>query len=196
MPSEALFDHPEEARFYDWYLKDPKGKPFITFKFHYRSWENLASLQLIPEGHPQTILLPSPSLLSVIGLPRELQVNEGEFDFESESGSIIMSSEPSAASTTPWMTSVFDDLPASAAEHDNRKETSPAAIDSYSLRCPIPISKFSVSAEPDSFLSYILPEGNSAPFVPPGVLIDSPSCFLLQGLISAGISYIADFLLF
>lgn len=67
MPTAGLVDKPQDARFYDWHLKDPKDKPFVTFKFHYRSWESLINLQLIPTDHPRRLLLPSPSILSLNG---------------------------------------------------------------------------------------------------------------------------------
>lgn len=65
MPSTGLMDDPKEAKFYDWLLIDPTNNPFTTFKFHYRSWDNLSSLNLIPTSHPRTLLFPSPSLLSL-----------------------------------------------------------------------------------------------------------------------------------
>jgi hypothetical protein len=49
--------------FYNWFLLDPKDTPFAAFKLHYRSWDSLASLQLIPTNHPRALLFPSPSLL-------------------------------------------------------------------------------------------------------------------------------------
>ena len=172
MPSEALFDHPEDARFYDWHLKDPKDKPFTIFKFHYRSWESLESLQLIPQDYPRIMLPPSASLLSLVGLPREVQVSEREFELESASP--IISSEPSVASITPWLTSVFDEPPASAEQHQKREEVSPAAMNPYALRCPIPISKFAVSAEVDSIYFPMLCKGNNARIVLGQVMINSP----------------------
>ncbi|KAK3327721.1 hypothetical protein B0T19DRAFT_171985 [Cercophora scortea] len=47
-PSIGLLDQPQEACFYDWHLVDPRDSPFATFRFHYRSWDNLYQLSLIP----------------------------------------------------------------------------------------------------------------------------------------------------
>jgi hypothetical protein len=56
-----MLDKPQDARFYDWILVDPKDKPYATFLFHYRSWEFLQALQLIPPKHPRLLLKPSNS---------------------------------------------------------------------------------------------------------------------------------------
>ncbi|KAM0500328.1 hypothetical protein ACHAP8_004859 [Fusarium lateritium] len=47
-PSGGLLDSPDEARYYDWILIDPKESPFVTFRFHYRTWSNLYQLSLAP----------------------------------------------------------------------------------------------------------------------------------------------------
>ncbi|CZR66224.1 uncharacterized protein PAC_16125 [Phialocephala subalpina] len=77
-PSEGLYEYPEEAKFYDWHLKDTKNAPFIVFKFHYRSWESLELLELIPVGHPRTMIHESRELL-----PEDLQaiLEIKSFDF-------------------------------------------------------------------------------------------------------------------
>ncbi|KAM0558143.1 hypothetical protein ACHAPJ_004827 [Fusarium lateritium] len=49
-PSGGLLESPEEARFYDWILIDPKDLPFVSFRFHYRSWSNLRQLSLAPDS--------------------------------------------------------------------------------------------------------------------------------------------------
>lgn len=36
-------------KYFDWLLEDPKDDPFVTFRFHYRSWDSLEALQLVPE---------------------------------------------------------------------------------------------------------------------------------------------------
>lgn len=36
LPRGALLDCPEDARFYDWLLVDPKDSPYAAFRFHYR----------------------------------------------------------------------------------------------------------------------------------------------------------------
>jgi hypothetical protein len=148
MLSEALVDKPQEARFYDWHLKDPKDHPFAVFKFHYRSWENLESLQLIPSNHPRDLLPPSASLLSLAGFPREDQVRPGEEEFPADLESPSKASELSETSITPWLTTVFDDSPESGKNRDKRAAcVVPLEIlTTYSLRFPsIPASKLSTA---------------------------------------------------
>lgn len=41
-------ESPEDAHYYDWLLIDPREFPFVSFRFHYRSWSNLRLLNLIP----------------------------------------------------------------------------------------------------------------------------------------------------
>ncbi|KAH6890023.1 hypothetical protein B0T10DRAFT_45500 [Thelonectria olida] len=47
-PSGGLLESPEDAHYYDWLLIDPREFPFVSFRFHYRSWTNLRLLNLIP----------------------------------------------------------------------------------------------------------------------------------------------------
>jgi len=71
MPTGGLLDNPQDAKFYDYHLEDAKDKPFAVFKFHYRSWETLISQELIPSDHPQHLLMPSASILSLNGNPKQ-----------------------------------------------------------------------------------------------------------------------------
>lgn len=60
-------------KYFDWLLEDPKDHPFVTFRFHYRSWDSLESLQLVPEDCDRE-LLPKFSIknsLSMPNLPRD-----------------------------------------------------------------------------------------------------------------------------
>lgn len=41
-------ESPEDAYYYDWLLIDPKEFPFVSFRFHCRSWTNLRQLSLVP----------------------------------------------------------------------------------------------------------------------------------------------------
>lgn len=43
-----MIDNPQDVTFFDFHLIDPKDAPFATFRFHYRSWQNLLQLNLIP----------------------------------------------------------------------------------------------------------------------------------------------------
>ncbi|ROW02679.1 hypothetical protein VSDG_01643 [Cytospora chrysosperma] len=47
-PSGGLLDNPQDVTFFDFHLIDPKDAPFASFRFHYRSWENLRQLNFIP----------------------------------------------------------------------------------------------------------------------------------------------------
>ncbi|PMD34139.1 hypothetical protein L207DRAFT_468350 [Hyaloscypha variabilis F] len=148
MPSQGLVDRPQEAKFYDWHLKDPKDLPYSTFKFHYRSWESLESLNLIPSDHPRVLLPPSASVLSLVGLPREDQDTLQEEALTAYEGSPAKASETSESSAVPWLTSVFDESPESATSHDGRECIMPSEIlENYALRFPatIPTSKFSTA---------------------------------------------------
>lgn len=62
MPTHGLVEKPQDSKFFDWHLKDSKDNPFATFKFHYRSWDNLQSLQLIPPDHARNLEDQVPSM--------------------------------------------------------------------------------------------------------------------------------------
>jgi hypothetical protein len=144
MPSEGLIDRPEDARFYDWHLKDPKNKPFAVFKFHYRSWDSLISLQLISDGHQRALLPTTPSLLEMNGKWRELQATlneegkEPQDNVKVEDGHSSSDNEEhekpeegigdstSDISSTPWLTTVFDDSPERATK--NRTIRTPFSV--------------------------------------------------------------------
>ncbi|CZS93168.1 uncharacterized protein RCO7_07817 [Rhynchosporium graminicola] len=112
MPSGGLLDRPQEAKFYDWHLKDPKDSPFATFKFHYRSWDSLKNLQLIPHNHPRTLLPASPSVLSLNGASQDLHSKlEEDTDEEEIIAHVKRSMSSMILNDDPWLTSVFDDSP-------------------------------------------------------------------------------------
>jgi hypothetical protein len=67
LPSTGLLDKPQNTRYYEYILVDPKDEPYANFLFHYRSWEFLQSLQLIPSSHPRTLLKPSNSFAFLAG---------------------------------------------------------------------------------------------------------------------------------
>ena len=152
MPTGGLLDKPQDAKFYDWHLKDAKDRPYATFQFHYRSWDNLTSLQLIPAEHTRSLLPASPSLLSLNGYPRELQEPPEENDDREVKIRVDEFQQEAAArdsispnnSNTPWMTIVFDDSPNYAItnkEQSNSLFNLPRTTSSYSLN--VPKSKFS-----------------------------------------------------
>ena len=119
MPSGGLVDDPEEQKFYDWLLKDAKDRPFATFKFQYRSWEYLASLQIISEDQPRVLLPPTPSLLDLNGVAKQIADFDTESSIEGASQYDVISptnhhdddSISSDGSATPWNTGVFDPEP-------------------------------------------------------------------------------------
>jgi hypothetical protein len=144
MPSQGLLDRPQDAKFYEWHLKDSTDSPYATFKFHYRSWESLQSLNLIPADHPRILLPPSGSVLSLVGLPREekekLQAEAMSVNEESPA----KLSETSESSVVPWLTSVFDDSPESGKSRQKGELIAqPEVLENYSLRFHVPTSKFS-----------------------------------------------------
>ncbi|KFY30800.1 hypothetical protein V493_01665 [Pseudogymnoascus sp. VKM F-4281 (FW-2241)] len=55
-------------KYFDWLLEDPKDDPFVTFRFHYRSWDSLNALQLVPEVCDRE-LLPAFSLKNCLSMP-------------------------------------------------------------------------------------------------------------------------------
>jgi hypothetical protein len=63
MPSGGLVDRPQDAKYFEWHLKDAKDNPFVTFKFHYRSWDNLVTLNLIPPNHPRSLVRQVPGTM-------------------------------------------------------------------------------------------------------------------------------------
>jgi hypothetical protein len=63
MPSGGLVDRPQDGKYFEWHLKDAKDNPFVTFKFHYRSWDNLVTLNLIPPSHPRSLTSQVPSMM-------------------------------------------------------------------------------------------------------------------------------------
>lgn len=146
MPSQGLVEKPQDAKFYDWHLKDPKDWPYAIFKFHYRSWESLQSLNLIPSDHPRILLPPSASVLSLLGITREDQETPQDEALSANEESPAEASETSASSAIPWLTSVFDDSPESGKSRDKRKFVVPReVVEKYSIRFPVPTSKFSAA---------------------------------------------------
>ncbi|KFY73535.1 hypothetical protein V499_06396 [Pseudogymnoascus sp. VKM F-103] len=55
-------------KYFDWLLEDPKDDPFVTFRFHYRSWDSLEALQLVP-GMCNRELLPAFSIKNSLSTP-------------------------------------------------------------------------------------------------------------------------------
>ncbi|KAK3945137.1 hypothetical protein QBC46DRAFT_303903 [Diplogelasinospora grovesii] len=53
IPSVGLMSDPEDALYYSFHLMDAKDEPYATFKYHYRSWDNLEQLNIIPPAELQ-----------------------------------------------------------------------------------------------------------------------------------------------
>ncbi|KAG9245191.1 hypothetical protein BJ878DRAFT_31551 [Calycina marina] len=101
MPSGGLLDSPQDAKFYDYHLQDSKEKPFAVFKFHYRSWETLASQELVPSTLPKTMMGPSPSILVLNnGNPQALKP-EFLYPFEEIDSSICVDEKDMKDSPLP-----------------------------------------------------------------------------------------------
>ncbi|CAL3972005.1 unnamed protein product [Diplocarpon coronariae] len=123
MPSGGLLERPQDAKFYDWHLKDPKENPFVTFKFHYRSWDSLTNLQLIPENHPRT-LISSPSDYFLTAVAPDLQTEfEEDVENERQKEEQLKPSLSSAIVGDPWLTSVFDDSPERPTNRRDKKRS-------------------------------------------------------------------------
>ena len=88
-PSIGLLDRPQDAHFYDWHLLDAKDSPFVSFRFHYRSWKNLEQLNLIPDSELELLRKASPKALknSAISGFDFGELNDGPADQSSQSES-------------------------------------------------------------------------------------------------------------
>lgn len=94
MPTAGLLERPEEAKFYDWHLKDALDEPYALIRFHYRSWNSLHELSLIPEDHSHELISPTPSIRGILGISDHLDILDGyhvENDFDDED---IIEQEP------------------------------------------------------------------------------------------------------
>jgi hypothetical protein len=70
---EQLLQDPHLAKYYDYLLTDPLPEPHAVFKFHYRSWHSLISLNLVPEHHDRELLPMTPSLWDLFGRARAME---------------------------------------------------------------------------------------------------------------------------
>lgn len=75
-------DDASDAKFYKWLLKDRIDKPHTTFKFHYRSWETLQLLQIVPDDFSRAFIPPTKSTLDLYGLSLATQELLDEKHFE------------------------------------------------------------------------------------------------------------------
>jgi hypothetical protein len=65
LPEGTIHENPQDMKFYDWILVDAKDAPYASFKFHYRNWDQLEALHLIPQNHPRVFESPIRSVNSM-----------------------------------------------------------------------------------------------------------------------------------
>ncbi|TKW54634.1 hypothetical protein CTA1_5045 [Colletotrichum tanaceti] len=58
-PTGGLVELPEDLTFYDWVLIDPIDSPFATFRFFYRTWASLKTLNIISGPHYEALVATS-----------------------------------------------------------------------------------------------------------------------------------------
>ncbi|KAH8815912.1 hypothetical protein F5884DRAFT_829186 [Xylogone sp. PMI_703] len=97
MPSNGLFGSSRDAQYYEWYLRDPRDRPFVSFSFHYRSWDYLHLLEIIPSSYSNSPLRDHHQIQSLT-----------QDDNKDEDDAIGASPGPEDVST-PWKVSSSDD---------------------------------------------------------------------------------------
>jgi hypothetical protein len=113
---QQLLKDPHLAKCYDYLLLDPLPEPHAVFKFHYRSWESLMSLNLVSEDHDCKFLPMTPSLWDLFGCSKamEKELAQHRFDrFDSEEARITAAKVPltrESLSTVPVSMSPRDKL--------------------------------------------------------------------------------------
>ncbi|RDW83289.1 hypothetical protein BP5796_04780 [Coleophoma crateriformis] len=158
MPSGGLLDKPQDAYYYDWYLIDPKGAPYAKFNFHYRSWDTLIDLQLIPSSHPRVLLPPTASLLALNQKAHNLHDDEEDWETEVDSTSPLEEISPSSLQESPatgsWMTDVFNDSPKIARAMIDKEIPSPGlhrTASSEGLMMKEKASRFSLDSGEENY---------------------------------------------
>ena len=154
LPSAGLLDKPQDTRYYDYILVDPKDEPYAAFLFHYRSWEFLQSLQLIPSSHPRALLKPSNSFAFLAGpsanngLHEENEAEQLDSNDEDDSGISHQESPPRVAHISQLRNSkvldVAHDRPTHIDGHDEALKSSSLSLEQRNIPAGIPISAFSV----------------------------------------------------
>lgn len=147
MPSGGLLDMPQDAYYYEWHLINPKDEPYAKFKFHYRTWDNLAALQLIPPSHPRTLLPPTTSLLALNKQAHNLQDDEGDWETDVDDTSLQKANSPSSShsspATTPWISKIVDDGPKIARALIDKETPFPALHRTIASNIPVMTEKVS-----------------------------------------------------
>lgn len=154
LPSTGLVDKPQDTRFYDYILVDPKDEPYASFLFHYRSWEHLQSLQLIPPSHPRSLLKPSNSFAFLAGSSRDEGLLEGDKVEQMDSdnideSSILLLDSPRFAHISQLRDSREFSLMRSNPKHlggyEEAFKSNFLSIEERESQSVIPVSAFSVS---------------------------------------------------
>jgi hypothetical protein len=154
LPSAGLLDKPQDTRFYDYILVDPKDEPYAAFLFHYRSWEFLQSLQLIPSSHPRALLKPSNSVAFLAGPSTDKERQEEDeaelFDSNDEDYYEISHQESPPRTThisqlrNSKVVDVAHDRPGHRGGHDEAFKSRSRSPEQRNIRAGVPISAFSV----------------------------------------------------
>ncbi|KXH30317.1 hypothetical protein CSAL01_00515 [Colletotrichum salicis] len=77
-PTGGLVESPQDLTFYDWVLVDPVDSPFATFRFFYRTWENLKALNLVSEAHYEELMASNAQSGQLPNRPKTPNHNETE----------------------------------------------------------------------------------------------------------------------
>jgi hypothetical protein len=154
LPSAGLVDKPQDTRYYDYILVDPKDEPYAAFLFHYRSWEYLQSLQLIPSSHPRALLKPSNSFAFLAGpstdngLQEDNEAEQLGSDDKDDSWATYEDSPPRAAHISQLRNSkvlrVAHDRSKRLDGHDEAFMPRSLSLEQRKTPAGIPISAFSV----------------------------------------------------
>ncbi|RFU23957.1 hypothetical protein B7463_g12377, partial [Scytalidium lignicola] len=140
MPSNGLLEHPKDSQYYEWYLKDPKDKPFVSFSLHYRSWDYLKMLQIIPSSYSRSLLSTSPTPISV----RPSIQREDEYKYDDNEDDVTSGSFDSNEDATPWISSSFEGSSEESSENGNEQDpfVDPPGYSETQLTSRIPTSRF------------------------------------------------------
>ena len=167
LPSAGLLDKPQDTRYFDYILVDPKDEPYADFLFHYRSWESLQSLQLIPSSHPRVLLKPSNSFAFLAGPSAsnallEKNMEEHPYNDEDDNDEEFRASYQDSSSCITHISQLrnskflktANDRPSHISGQSAAFKSSSLSQERRELRTNIPFSTFSVPhAKLDEWLS-------------------------------------------
>lgn len=137
--------------------------PYATFRFHYRSWDHLESLQLIPASHPRTLLPSSSSYMTLFDQVRldsaGDDMDQAMIDDYGENETVLPEeSAPWTVAVSPLckVPTLFDqnaDKADGIRQHDDYRTylSSSASLNGDQTRLHIPVSSSSAS---QAYLNY------------------------------------------